>query len=259
MPCPLPSYLTRTVNSPQVASAEVAEGTTFTCSVKEGILPYISPGGFLEEVALELALFFPHFFRMTKSFMLVMTNSNKPELRKRSIRKFSCPLLSIPSPREPLLLVWHLSFSRSSCTCICECENHSVMSNSLRPLDCSPSGSSVHGILQARILEWVAILFFRGSSRPKDQTWVSCIAGRFFTVWATKEACIVYIYQYWYQVSRLLNWTGVCLLDAQQSHPADHSVWWWEVQRLLQVPRNRVGDKSQLHCQSGLWGRIFFF
>ena len=45
------------------------------------------------------------------------------------------------------------------------------------PTDCSPPGSSVHGILQARIQEWVAILFSRGSSQPRDQTWVSCIAG----------------------------------------------------------------------------------
>ena len=49
------------------------------------------------------------------------------------------------------------------------------------PMDCSPPGSSIHGILQARILEWVAIPFSRGSSQFKDQTWVSCIVGRFFT------------------------------------------------------------------------------
>ena len=54
------------------------------------------------------------------------------------------------------------------------------------PLDSSPPGSSVHGILQARTLEWVAIPFSRRSSPPKDQTHVSCIAGRFFTVWATR-------------------------------------------------------------------------
>ena len=53
------------------------------------------------------------------------------------------------------------------------------------PMDCSAPGSSVHGIPQARILEWVAMPFSRGSSQPKDQTWVSCIAGRFFTIWAT--------------------------------------------------------------------------
>ena len=48
-------------------------------------------------------------------------------------------------------------------------------------------GSSVHGTLQAWILEWVAILFSKGSSQPRDRTWVSCIAGRFFTIWATRE------------------------------------------------------------------------
>ena len=47
-------------------------------------------------------------------------------------------------------------------------------------MDCSPLGSSVHGILPARILEWVAIPFSRGSSQPGDQTWVSYIAGLFF-------------------------------------------------------------------------------
>ena len=56
------------------------------------------------------------------------------------------------------------------------------------PMGCSPPGFSVHVILQARILEWVAIPFSRGFSWPRDQTWVSCISGRFFTTWATKEA-----------------------------------------------------------------------
>ena len=50
------------------------------------------------------------------------------------------------------------------------------------PMDCSPPGSSVCGILQARILECVAMPFSRGSSRPRDQTWISCIAGRFLTI-----------------------------------------------------------------------------
>ena len=55
------------------------------------------------------------------------------------------------------------------------------------PMDCSLSGSSVYGILQARILEWVAISFSRGSSQPRDQTQVSHIAGRCFTIGATRE------------------------------------------------------------------------
>ena len=55
-----------------------------------------------------------------------------------------------------------------------------------KSMDCSPPGSSVHGILQARILECVAVSSSRGSSQLRDQTWVSCIAGSFFTVWATR-------------------------------------------------------------------------
>ena len=58
----------------------------------------------------------------------------------------------------------------------------SVVSNSLRPEDCSPPSSSIHGILQARILEWVAIFFSRGSSRPRDQAQVSHIASRCFNL-----------------------------------------------------------------------------
>ena len=53
---------------------------------------------------------------------------------------------------------------------------------------CSPPGSSVHGILQERLLEWVVMPFSRVSSQPMDQTQVSCIAGRLFTIWATREA-----------------------------------------------------------------------
>ena len=58
------------------------------------------------------------------------------------------------------------------------------------PKDCSPPGSSVHGILQARILEWVDIHFSRRTSWPRDQTQVSHTTGRFFTVWATRVACL---------------------------------------------------------------------
>ena len=55
------------------------------------------------------------------------------------------------------------------------------------PLDCSLPGSSVHGILQARILEWVAVPASRGSFQPKVRTQISCITGRFITTWATRE------------------------------------------------------------------------
>ena len=55
---------------------------------------------------------------------------------------------------------------------------------------CDPMDYTVHGILWARILEWVAIPFSRGSSQPRDRTQVSHIAGRFLTSWATREALI---------------------------------------------------------------------
>ena len=78
---------------------------------------------------------------------------------------------STPSPKQAIVhLVAH------SCSTLWD------------PMDCSPPGSSVHGILQARILEWGANPFSRGSSPPRDQTWVSCIAGGFLTIWATREA-----------------------------------------------------------------------
>ena len=55
-------------------------------------------------------------------------------------------------------------------------------------MDCRPPGSSVHGIFQTKILEWVVILFSRGSSQLRDWIQVSCIAIRFFPIWATREA-----------------------------------------------------------------------
>ena len=66
------------------------------------------------------------------------------------------------------------------CACVCARSLQSCLTlYDLR--DCSPPGSSIHGTLQARILEWAAISFSRGSFQPRNQTQVSCIAGRFFT------------------------------------------------------------------------------
>ena len=62
------------------------------------------------------------------------------------------------------------------------------------PTLCNPMDCTVHGILQARILEWVALPFSRGSSQPRDRTLVSHIAGRLFTVWATREAQLLLSY-----------------------------------------------------------------
>ena len=83
---------------------------------------------------------------------------------------------------EQGLLEWHSVLSHATYG------YSSVMSNSLQPKGYSLLGTTAHEILQARILEWVAIPFSRGSSWPRDQTQVSCMAGRFFIIWATREA-----------------------------------------------------------------------
>ena len=72
----------------------------------------------------------------------------------------------------------------------------SVMSDSSDPMNCTPPASFVYGIFQARILKWIAMPFSRGSSWPRDWTWVSCIAGRFFTVWSTRNFCSNYMLYY---------------------------------------------------------------
>ena len=78
-----------------------------------------------------------------------------------------------------------LYFIHSFSVCLCWSLSHA---RPFDPMDCSPPGSSVHGILQARILQRVASSLSRGSSWLRDQTCVSHIVGRFLTVWATREA-----------------------------------------------------------------------
>ena len=60
------------------------------------------------------------------------------------------------------------------------------------PVNCNPPGSSVHGISQARILEWIAISFSRGSFKPRDGTQVSCLAGKFFTTGPPEKSQLKY-------------------------------------------------------------------
>ena len=102
---------------------------------------------------------------------------------------FSCLLLSIltteivldldvslPAAGRELTFPLELVISPQSCPILCD------------PMDCSPPSSSAMGILQARTLDWVAMPSSRGSFQPRDQLQVSCIAGRFFTIWAIREA-----------------------------------------------------------------------
>ena len=103
-------------------------------------------------------------------------------------------------PQSPALQAESLLLSHqgSPCTCVCVYIymyvylywNASAVSEwklLLCQTPCDPMDYTVHGILQARILEWVDFPFSRGSSWPRDRTWVSCIAGRFFTLWVTRE------------------------------------------------------------------------
>ena len=80
--------------------------------------------------------------------------------------------------------VWVCVLVAQSCLTLCD------------PMNCTLPVSSVHGIFQARILEWVIMPFSRGSSPSRDQTWVSCVAGRLFTVWATRETYVLALVLY---------------------------------------------------------------
>ena len=80
-------------------------------------------------------------------------------------------------PQETICLI-----CLSSCVCVCSVAQ--LCTALCDPMDCSPPGSPVHGILQAKILEWVAMPFSRTSSQSRDQIQVSC---KFFTIWATRE------------------------------------------------------------------------
>ena len=62
------------------------------------------------------------------------------------------------------------------CVCVCVCTHAQLCLALCNPMDCSPLASSVHVIFQARILEWVAISYSRGSSQPRDQTCLSCVS-----------------------------------------------------------------------------------
>ena len=83
-------------------------------------------------------------------------------------------------------------------------------------MDCRPPGSSVHGIFQARILEWVAMLSSPASSRPRDRTCISCIAGRFFTTEPLKKPT-------WNVVSSVSQFSRSVVSDSLRSHELQHA------------------------------------
>ena len=100
-------------------------------------------------------------------------------------------------------------------------------------MDCSLPGSSLHGILQARVLEWVAISFSRGSSWPRDRTRVSCIPGRRFNLWATGET------QPRQPVKKQRHYFADKGPSSQSYGFSSSHVWMWELDHKESwVPRN---------------------
>ena len=124
------------------------------------------------------------------------------ELRTESITS-SCKLLYLTCfPRENTLKKWKLSFQNKKMTYFIGLPTRNQRSLSrvqlCDPTDCSLPGSSIHGIFQARILEWVTISFSRRSSQPRDWTQVSHMVGRRFTIWATREVFIGLQWEFMY-------------------------------------------------------------
>ena len=96
-------------------------------------------------------------------------------------------------------------------------------------MDCSPSGSSVHGTLQARILEWVSIPFLRGSSQPWDQSLAFHNAGKFFAIWSTRKPHLV--------LTKIQSkaWWGKCCLLFSSDLMVKHLGFWSEVKVEVKV------------------------
>ena len=103
------------------------------------------------------------------------------------------------------------------------------------PIDCSPPGSFVHGILQARTQEWVVISFSRGSSRPRDWTRVSWIAGGFFTSWAIRR----------WDVPLKIGWGGgVPAGQSRYVSESDFDGAGWRVLRILNTANSLHRDRQ---------------
>ena len=109
------------------------------------------------------------------------------------------------------------------------------------PMDCSLPGFSVHGFLQARILEWIAIPFSRGSSQARDRNLVSC---RFFTVWATGSPPAVWFLPYILIINiitkRLHLWAPICILITKKIYFCNKG----PTQTSLCLANNRIINSS---------------
>ena len=97
-------------------------------------------------------------------------------------------LIKLPSISMSSKKQWKRKFYKHFLPHLCACSVPELCPTLLKSVDCSPQGFSVRGISQARILEWVAIFFSRGSSLPRDQTHIFCMVRQILYHWITREA-----------------------------------------------------------------------
>ena len=126
------------------------------------------------------------------------------------------------------------------------------------PMNCTLPGSSVHGVLQARILEWVVIPFSRGSYQSRDGTWVSHIASRFFTIWTTREPqkCKMYhqlIEKYWlisknarWVLKRLKSMSKICSWIQLTPSTVEINTYYYEFAKYSKMLQNVSLEKGHL-------------
>ena len=137
-------------------------------------------------IAFFFRLFFYHCLTATWSEVAVLQQEN-------GIAQLWVTGLLVKTLRSPCncqVSFWISEAAFSHCLMCMHAKSLQLYPTLCDPIDCSPPGSSVHRILQARILEWAAMPSSRGSSQPRDGIYVSHIAGRFFTIWATREVLL---------------------------------------------------------------------
>ena len=116
---------------------------------------------------------------------------------------------------------WNNGVGSFICVCVCAKSFQSCLTL-CNSMDRGLSGPSVHGILQPRTLEWVAMPFSSGSSWPRDQTQVSCIAGRFFTVWTTRDILSHPAYVQPLNLARF-----IFVEEGGNQNTTEHDSWLW--------------------------------